>query len=125
MNTTILRQLSLAAALLGPLAFAAGCTESGRYADSHESNTSRQTAYSESDSKGWFGGTTHKTDTAYSNSDGSSSIETETTTTKGNTTTITRERKTTKVDGKVNTDRETRTLVKGTDSVVRETNVAN
>jgi hypothetical protein len=119
MKNTILRNLSLSAALLSPLAFGMGCAENGRV------GTSREISHSESDKKGWFGGNTHQADTAYKNSDGSTSIEKETTTVKGDTTTITRVRTTTNVDGKVNTDRETRTMVKGTDNVVHESTTNN
>ena len=115
MNTTIFRKLSLAVALLSPLALAVGCTQSGSVGTSHE------VSHSESDKTGWFGGKTHEANTEYKNSDGSTSIETETTTVKGNTTTIVREKKTTMADGSVKTERETRTIVKGTDNVVHET----
>jgi len=83
--------------------------------------TSQQVSHTESDKTGWFGGQTHEANTVYKNSDGTSSIETETTTNKNGTTTIVRERKTTNLDGTIKTDRETRTIVKGTDSVVHET----
>ena len=119
MITSSLRNLSLALALLSPLALAIGCAENGRVGTSHE------VSHSESDKTGWFGGTTHQANTAYKNSDGSTSIETETTTTKGGTTTITRERKTTNADGTTKTDRETRTIVKGTDNTVTESKTSN
>jgi len=119
MTTPIIRSFILTAALLSPLALAAGCS------DSHHSPSSQVISHSESDKTGWFGGQTHKADTAYKNSDGSTSIESESSVTKGNTTTITRERKTTTVDGKVSTDHETRTIVKGSDNTVRETKTSN
>jgi len=115
MTTSILRKLSLAIALASPLALAAGCSQSGTM------GTSQQVSHTESDKTGWFGGQTHEANTVYKNSDGTSSIETETTTNKNGTTTIVRERKTTNLDGTIKTDRETRTIVKGTDSVVHET----
>jgi len=107
--------LSLSVAILSPLAFGVGCS------DSRSVGTSREVSHSESDKTGWFGGQTHAVNTVYKNSDGSTSVETETTTTKGNVTTIVREKKTTSAGGSVTTDRETRTIVKGTDSVERET----
>ncbi len=120
MNTSILCKLSLAVALLSPLALVVGCSESGNVGTS-----SHEVSHSESDKNGWFGGHTHAANTEYKNSDGSTSIETETTTTKGNVTTIVRERKTTGTDGSVKTDRETRTITKGTDNSVHETTVSN
>jgi hypothetical protein len=63
--------------------------------------------------------------TVYKNSDGSTSVETENTTVKGNTTTIVREKKTTFLNGAVKTDSETRTIVKGTDNVERESKTTN
>ena len=119
MKTTILRTLSLTAALLSPLALAVGCAQNGAVGSSHE------ISHSESNKTGWFGGQIHEANTAYKNSDGSTSIETETTTTKGNTTTIARDKKTTSVDGSVQTAHETRTIVKGSDNVVTETNSTN
>jgi hypothetical protein len=114
MKTTMFRTLSLTAALISPLALAVGCSQNGAV------GSSQQVSHTESDKTGWFGGQTHQVNTEYKNSDGSTSIETETTTTKNGTTTIVRERKTTNVDGSVKTDRETRTIVKGTDNVVTE-----
>jgi hypothetical protein len=119
MNASILRKLSLSLALASPLLLGAGCSESGSL------GTSRETSHSETDSNGWFGGQTHEVNSAYKNSDGSTSIETETTTVKGDTTTIVRVKKTTNLDGSVKTDRETRTIVKGTDNVNRETSSSN
>ena len=84
MNASILRKLSLSVVLVSPLLLSAGCSESGSM------GTSREVSHSESDSTGWFGGRTHAVNTAYKNSDGSTSIETETTTVKGDTTTIVR-----------------------------------
>ena len=117
MNKIIVRTLLLAA-LISPLAIAAGCSE-GRAVRSTE------ISHTESNKKGWFGGQTHEANTVYRNSDGSTSIETETSTTKGATTTIVRERKTTNVDGSVKSDKETRTVVKGTDSTVTESKTSN
>lgn len=117
MNTSNLRKLSLAIALAGLMSIGVGCSESGSI------GTSQEVSHTESDKTGWFGGKTHETNTVYKNSDGSTSIETETTNTKGNTTTITREKKTTHLDGSVKTDLETRTIVKGTESVERETTI--
>ena len=119
MNTSIVRKLSLALAFVTPLILGIGCTQNGAVGTSHE------ISHSESDTTGWFGGRTHAANTAYKNSDGSTSIETETTTTKGDTTTIVREKKTTNVDGRVDTARETRTIVKGTDNSVTETKSSN
>lgn len=113
------RTLSLASILILPLAMAVGCSQNGAIGTSHE------LSHTESNSTGWFGGQTHEANTVYKNSDGSTSIETETTTNKGGTTTIVRERKTTNVDGTVKTDRETRTIVKGTDNVTSESRTTN
>ncbi len=110
MKTTPIRSLSILAALASPLALGAGCTHSGTV------GTSQQVSHTESDKTGWFGGKSHETNTVYKNSDGSTSVETETTTTKDGTTTIVRDRKTTHADGSVKMDRETRTIVKGTDN---------
>jgi len=119
MKNAMLRMLWLGAAILGPLGLAVGCDRAGNI------GTSTEVSHTESDKTGWFGGQTHEANTAYKNSDGSSSIETETTTTKDGTTTTVRERKTTNLDGSVKTDRETRTLVKGSDNVVHETKTVN
>ena len=119
MKNRIVRTLLLTAGLIAPLAMAAGCAQNGTIGTSHE------VSHSESDSKGWFGGQTHAANTVYKNSDGSTSIETETTTVKNGTTTIVRDKKTTDVDGKVSTARETRTIVKGTDNVVTESKITN
>ena len=119
MNTSTLRKLSLAIALLSPLALGLGCAQNGTIGTSHV------TAHSESDKTGWFGGQTHQANTVYKNSDGSTSIESETTTTKGNTTTIVRDRKTTNLDGSVKTDRETHNIVRGSDNVVTESKTTN
>jgi len=119
MTFTFLRPLFFATALTGSLALVAGCSDADHSASSHV------ISHSESDKTGWFGGKTHQANTTYKNSDGSTSIETETSSTKGDTTTITRERKTTTADGKVSTDRETRTVVKGSDNTVRETKTSN
>lgn len=115
MNTAVFRKWLLSVAILSPLTLAVGCSESGSI------GTSREVSHTESDKTGWFGGQTHAVNSDYKNSDGSTSVETETTTTKGNTTTIVREKKTTNLDGSVKTDRESRTIVKGTDNVERET----
>jgi hypothetical protein len=119
MKLLFIRPLFLAAVLTGSLALVAGCS------DNHPSSSSHVVSHSESDKTGWFGGQTHQANTTYKNSDGSTSIETETSSTKGNVTTITRERKTTTADGKVSTDHETRTVVKGSDNTVRETKTSN
>jgi hypothetical protein len=119
MKPSIVRKLTLALALLSPLALGVGCSESGSFGTSHE------ISHSEKDTTGWFGGQTHAVNTAYKNSDGSTSIETETTTVKGDTTTIVREKKTTTLDGKVSVDRETHVIVKGSDNVVHETTTNN
>jgi hypothetical protein len=119
MNTTLLRSLSLSVALITPLAITAGCAQNGSVGTSHE------VSHSESDKTGWFGGQVHQANTVYKNSDGSTSIENETTSEKNGTTTITRERKTTNVDGSVKTDSETRTIVQGTDKTVTETKTVN
>ena len=119
MKTTTLRTLSLSVALLAPQALGQGCTQSGTVGTSHV------TSHSESDKTGWFGGQYHEANTTYKNSDGSTSIETETTSVKGATTTIVRERKTTRADGSVKTDSETRTIVKGSDNSVTETHTSN
>ena len=118
MKNTLLRTLSIAA-LISPLAMAIGCSQNGAI------GTSQQVSHTESDTNGWFGGQTHKANTVYKNSDGSTSIDTETTTIKNGTTTIVRDRKTTNLDGSVKTDRETRTIVKGTDNVVSESKTSN
>ena len=119
MSTTFFRKFSLSVALLSPLAFGLGCSENGSPGTSHE------VSRTESNKTGWFGGQTHAVNTVYKNSDGSTSVETETTTTKGNETTIVREKKTTNLDGTVKTDRETRTIDKGTDTVQRESKTTN
>jgi hypothetical protein len=119
MKNSLLRTLLLSVVVLGPLGIAVGCTQSGSIGTSHE------VSHSESVKKGWFGGQTHDANTVYKNSDGSTSIESETTTNKNGVTTIVRERKTTDVDGRVKTDRETRTIVKGTDNVVTESKSSN
>lgn len=119
MSTSIFRSVSLSVALLAPLALGLGCSKSGGI------GTSEQVSRTESNKTGWFGGETHEVNTVYKNSDGSTSIETETTSTKGNVTTIVREKKTTNLDGTVKTDRETRTIDKGTDTVQRESKTSN
>jgi hypothetical protein len=120
MKTMILRTLAITAVLLSPVAFlTTGCAENGTI------GTSQQISHTESDKTGWFGGQTHKANTVYKNSDGSTSIETETTTTKNGTTTINRERKTTNLDGSVKLDRESRTIVQGSDNVVTESKTIN
>lgn len=108
--------IALSAALLTP---ALACS------DNHPSHSSREVSHTESDKTGWFGGRTHAANTVYKNDDGSTSVETETTTTKGDTTTITRERKTTTLSGQVKTDNETRTIVRGTDNIQRESKTTN
>jgi len=82
---------------------------------------SQQVSHTESDKGGWFGGQYHEANTVYKNSDGSTSVETETTSVSGNTTTVVREKKTTAVDGTVNSQKETRVIVKGSDSSIKET----
>lgn len=119
MKTSTLRTLSITALLLSPLMLVTGCSQSGSV------GTSEQVSHSESDKNGWFGGKTHQTNTVYKNSDGSTSIDDETTTVKDGTTTIVRTRKTTFADGQVKTDHETRTIVKGTDNVVSESKTTN
>src|SRR4051812_19192521 len=119
MKNPMLRTLSLALVVLCSLVSVVGCRDRSA-TETASTDSSREVTHSESDKTGWFGGQVHKANTTYKNSDGSSSIETETTSTKGNTTTIERERKTTTTDGKVTTDRETRTIVKGSDSTVHE-----
>ena len=119
MSISILRKLSLSVALVSPLAFGLGCSESGSM------GSSREVSHSETNKTGWFGGKTHEANTVYKNSDGSTSIEMETTKTNGDVTTITREKKTTNLDGTVKTDRETRTIKKGTDNVERESKTTN
>ena len=119
MSSSSARRLSLFAALLSPLALGLGCSHSGSV------GTSREVSHSESDKTGWFGGQTHAANTIYKNSDGSTSVETETTTTKGNVTTISREKKTTNLDGTVKAESETRVISKGTDSVQRETKTSS
>jgi len=115
MSLSTLRKLSFSLALVSPLAFGLGCS------DTSSVGNSREVSHSETNKTGWFGGQTHAANTVYKNSDGSTSVETETTTTKGNVTTIVREKKTTNLDGTIKTDRETREIVKGTDNVQRET----
>ena len=111
MKIICLRTLALSCALMVPLALAAGC--------SHE------VSHSESDKTGWFGGTTHEANTVYKNSDGSTSVENETTTSKNGTTTVVRDRKTTKVDGSVTVQHETHTKVAGSDTWVTDTKSSN
>ena len=118
MKTNVFQKSLLAIVLFSPLALAVGCKDTS-------STGVREVTHTENDKTGWFGGQTHEANTVYKNPDGSISIESEATTTKGDTTTITRERKTTAVDGKVSTDRETRTIVKGSDNTVRETKTNN
>lgn len=119
MKNTVLRTLTLIALSVSPLALAVGCSHSGNI------GTSREVSHTESTSQGWFGGEKHEANTVYKNSDGSTSVETETTSVKDGKTVITRERKTTRVDGSVKTDRETRTIVKGTDNTTSESKVVN
>ena len=119
MKTTISRTMLILAALISPLALAVGCAENGKV------DAAQEVSHSESDKTGWFGGQTHEVNRVYKNSDGSSSVETETTTTKHGTTTIVRERKTTNLDGSVKTDRETHTIVKGSNTVVTESKTSN
>ena len=109
----------MAAIVICPLALAVGCSQNGGV------GSSRQVSHSESDKTGWFGAQTHETNTVYKNSDGSTSVDTESTTSKNGTTTIVRDRKTTNTDGSVKTDRETRTIVKGTDNVTSESKIVN
>jgi hypothetical protein len=101
----------------------AGCSDSG--SGSPSAGSPRQISRTESDKTGWFGGQTHAVDTVYKNADGSTSVESEKTTTKGNNVTIVREKKTTFPDGSVKTDSETREIVKGSDNTQRETKVTN
>ncbi|MEI8198059.1 MAG: hypothetical protein WCI73_19365, partial [Phycisphaerae bacterium] len=63
MRNTIVRTLSLTAALLSPLALAVGCSQNGAVGTSH------QVSHTESDTHGWFGGQTHEANTVYKNSD--------------------------------------------------------
>lgn len=125
MKITPLHHVTIALSLLAPLALTTGCSSDN---DRSRSSTHQDRAYevsrSETDKTGWFGGQTHAVNTVYKNSDGSTSVQTETTTTKGNDTTITRDRRTTAVDGTVKTDRETRTITKGTDNVQRESSTS-
>lgn len=122
---------------LAVLALAAGCSSSNDRYPNSRSNDSRysdnrpsddrggyEVSRTESDKTGWFGGQTHAVNTTYKNDDGSTSVQTETTFVKGNETTITRERRTTAVDGTVKVDKETRTITKGTDSVQRESSTS-
>jgi hypothetical protein len=115
----MIRSISLAAILLAPIGMIAGCSQNGAVGSSHT------VSHTETDKKGWFGGKYHEANTVYQNSDGSTSVETETTSSKNGTTTIVRERKTTNADGSVKTDKETRTIVKGTDSTVSESKTTN
>ena len=119
MKTMLRRSFGIAAALLSPLALAAGCTENGKLGWSEEVSRTETTK------PGWFGGQTHAVNTVYKNPDGSTSIETESTTTKDGTTTIVREKKTTNLDGTVNTEHEKHVIVKGTETVVRESKSGN
>jgi hypothetical protein len=119
MNTSLFRKVSLSLALVSPLLLGVACSENDTM------GASKEVSHSETDSSGWFGGQTHAVNTSYKNPDGSTSVETETTTVKGNTTTIVRVKKTTNLDGSVQTDRETRTIVKGSDDVSRESTSAN
>ena len=114
MKTTFLRSVYITAALLSPLALAAGCTENGKI------GVSEEVSRTETNKPGWFGGQTHAVNTVYKNPDGSTSVETETTTTKDGTTTIVREKKTTNLDGTVKTEHEKHVIVKGTETVVKE-----
>ena len=119
MNASILRKLSLSVALVSPLLLGVGCSENGTV------GTSKEVAHSDTTSNGWFGGQTHAVNTTYKNPDGSTSIETETTTVKGDTTTIVRVKTTTNLDGTVNKTRETHTIVKGTDNTERTSVTTN
>ena len=110
MRTLVLRNMALSLCLLLPLAFAVGCSQSGQ-----AGGTSREVSHTDSDSTGWFGGKTHAVNTVYKNSDGSTSVETENTTVKGNTTTIVREKKTTFLNGAVKTDSETSSIEERTE----------
>jgi hypothetical protein len=119
LKITLLRSLSLAALLVSPLALAVGCTENGTVGTSHV------VSHSESNKKGWFGGQYHEANTVYKNSDGSTSVESETVSTKNGTTTIIREKKTTTLDGKVTTTRAKRTMVEGSDNIITESTISN
>ena len=91
---------------------AAGCAENGSFGTSHV------VSHTESDKAMWFGGQRHVANTAYKNSDGSTSIETETTTVKDGTTIILRDKKTTNADGSAGpTHHEKHTIVQGSDKV--------
>ena len=57
--------------------------------------------------------------------DGSTSLESETTTTEGDVTAVARDNKATNLDGTVQTAHETRTIVKGSDNVVTEAKSTN
>jgi len=119
MKSTLFRTLSLTAALISSVAVGVGCAQNGAV------GTSKVVSHTESDKTGWFGGQYHEANTVYKNSDGSTSIETETTGTKNGTTTITRVKKTTNLDGSVTTSSEKRTIVKGTDNTVTESKTTN
>jgi len=129
MGITLVRSAVLAAVVIVPLGWSVGCTDYDRRGMTESGggpkSDSQQISRTESDKNGWFGGKTHEVNTEYKNPDGSTSIETETTTNKNGTTTITRERKTTFPDGRVRKDRETRTIVKGTDNVETESKTSN
>jgi hypothetical protein len=66
MKTRILNTLILAATLAIPLVMTAGCAQ--------------EVSHTESDKPGWFGGNKHEETTVYRNSDGSTSVEHEKTT---------------------------------------------
>lgn len=121
MKSFILRNITILLSLLGPLVLTTGCSGDGDGGMSSKNNDrAHEVSRTEINKTGWFGGQTRAINTTYKNSDGSTSVQSETTVTKGNATTITRERKTTALDGTVKTDSETRTITKGTDNVQRE-----
>jgi len=114
MKTTFL-QLSMATLMLSPIALAVGCSDRTSSSSTSSSSGSSQKT-TETDSNGWFGGHTHELNTTYKNPDGSSSVETETTTTKDGTTTIERTKTTTNSDGTTKVDKESRKVVAGSES---------
>lgn len=126
MKRNLIRTALIALSMGVPVAITTGCSsDNDRGVSFTRSDRAYEVSRTESDKTGWFGGKTHAVNTVYKNSDGSTSVQTETTATRGNDTTITRERRTTAIDGTVKTDRETRTITRGTDNMQRESSTSS
>jgi hypothetical protein len=110
----IIFRVVLAAVLVSPLAIVTGCVHEGRV------NTARRVSDPESTKNNWLGGQPHDALPVY-NADGSTSVGSQTTTSRNGTDTTVRERTTTSQDGSVRKDRETSTSVEGADNRTSET----